>query len=86
MQDDVAAGGRKMVTIVDPHVKRDPGYYIFSEAEKAKHYVRNRHESDFDGWVASLGQANISRPPSCGGLWVASPRTLPHSCARIALL
>jgi alpha 1,3-glucosidase len=26
---------RPQVTIVDPHVKRDPGYYIFSEAEKA---------------------------------------------------
>jgi hypothetical protein len=30
-QEDVASRGRKMVTIVDPHVKRDPGYYIFSQ-------------------------------------------------------
>ncbi|KAJ9510644.1 hypothetical protein QJQ45_027546, partial [Haematococcus lacustris] len=50
MQEDVASRGRKMVTIVDPHVKRDPGYYIFAEAEAAKHYVRNKHGTDFDGW------------------------------------
>lgn len=38
-----------MVTIVDPHVKRDSGYYIFSEAEKQGHYVKNKYNSDFDG-------------------------------------
>lgn len=49
MQEDVASRGRKMVTIVDPHVKRDSSYYIFSEAESAGHYVKNKHGSDFDG-------------------------------------
>lgn len=41
--------GRKMVTIVDPHVKRDHSYYIFSEATDKKFYVLNRHGHDFDG-------------------------------------
>mmetsp|Transcript_37728 Transcript_37728/g.84060 ORF Transcript_37728/g.84060 Transcript_37728/m.84060 type:complete len:895 (-) Transcript_37728:499-3183(-) len=50
MQEDIASRGRKMVTIVDPHVKRDPSYYIFSEAEKAGHYVKNKGGGDFDGW------------------------------------
>mmetsp|Transcript_27755 Transcript_27755/g.70759 ORF Transcript_27755/g.70759 Transcript_27755/m.70759 type:complete len:905 (-) Transcript_27755:229-2943(-) len=50
MQNDVASRGRKMVTIVDPHVKRDHGYYVFSQAEQAKHFVRNKNGGDFDGW------------------------------------
>ncbi|MEW5317328.1 MAG: hypothetical protein WDW38_008637 [Sanguina aurantia] len=50
MQDDVASRGRKMVTIVDPHVKRDHNYYIFKEAEAAGYYVKNRNGGDFDGW------------------------------------
>lgn len=49
MQEDVASRGRQMVTIVDPHVKRDHSYYIFSEAEQAGHYVKNKAGSDFDG-------------------------------------
>ena len=28
MQEDLASRGRKMVTIIDPHIKRDPGYYV----------------------------------------------------------
>lgn len=49
MQDDVASRGRKMVTIVDPHVKRDHNYYIFKEAEAAGYFVKNRNGGDFDG-------------------------------------
>jgi hypothetical protein len=30
-QEDLASRGRKMVTIVDPHVKRDASYYIFDQ-------------------------------------------------------
>ena len=38
------------VTIVDPHVKRDHGYYIFSEAEKAGYFVKNAAQTaDFEG-------------------------------------
>lgn len=33
LQEEVASRGRKTVTIVDPHVKRDSNYYIFSEAQ-----------------------------------------------------
>jgi len=50
MQEDVASRGRKMVTIVDPHVKRDEGYYVHKEAQELKHYVKNKDGADFDGW------------------------------------
>ncbi len=35
---------------MDPHVKRDNGYYIFAEAEKAGYFVKNSNGQDFDGW------------------------------------
>ena len=31
MQQKLSANGRRMVTIVDPHIKRDNGYYIYKE-------------------------------------------------------
>lgn len=50
MQLDIASRGRKMVTIVDPHVKRDYSYYIHKEASDKKFYVKQKDGSDFDGW------------------------------------
>jgi alpha 1,3-glucosidase len=50
MQDDVASRGRKMVTIVDPHIKRDSGWRLFKEAEEKGLYVKNKDGADFDGW------------------------------------
>ena len=50
MIDDVASRGRKMVTIVDPHVKKDTNYPIYKEAEAKKYYVQKPDGSDFDGW------------------------------------
>ncbi len=50
LQDDVASRGRKMVTIVDPHVKRDTDYYIHQEAQKLGYYVRNKDGHEYDGW------------------------------------
>ena len=49
MQEDVASHGRKTVTIIDPHIKRDPGYYIYQEAEKGGYSVKDKDGKDFDG-------------------------------------
>ena len=51
MIEDVASRGRKMVAIVDPHVKKDPKYPIHREAESRGYYVKNPDGSDFDGVV-----------------------------------
>ena len=50
MIEDVASRGRKMVTIVDPHVKKDPNYPTHAEAERKRLYVRTPTGEDFDGW------------------------------------
>ncbi len=49
LQDDVASHGRKTVTIIDPHIKRDPGYYIYQEAEQGHYFVKNKDGADYDG-------------------------------------
>ena len=50
MIDAIAAKGRQMVTIVDPHIKRDNNYYVHSEATAKKYYVQKADGGDYDGW------------------------------------
>ncbi|CAL1285603.1 unnamed protein product [Larinioides sclopetarius] len=50
MINNLTAKGRKMVTLVDPHIKRDSGYYIHKEATDKGFYVKNRDNNDYDGW------------------------------------
>ena len=35
-----------MVTIIDPHIKRDPAYYIYQEAEKGSYFVKDKDGKD----------------------------------------
>jgi alpha 1,3-glucosidase len=51
MQQNVSKHGRKMVTIVDPHIKRDNNYAIHTEATQKQLYIKSPDgNSDFDGW------------------------------------
>ncbi len=50
MINNVASKGRKMVTIVDPHLKRDNGYSVHSAASKGDHYIKDRSGNEYDGW------------------------------------
>eukprot|EP00036_Acanthoecidae_sp_10tr_P011152 CAMPEP_0182925880 /NCGR_PEP_ID=MMETSP0105_2-20130417/10710_1 /TAXON_ID=81532 ORGANISM="Acanthoeca-like sp., Strain 10tr" /NCGR_SAMPLE_ID=MMETSP0105_2 /ASSEMBLY_ACC=CAM_ASM_000205 /LENGTH=901 /DNA_ID=CAMNT_0025063749 /DNA_START=26 /DNA_END=2731 /DNA_ORIENTATION=+ len=50
MQEYVAKTGRKMVNIVDPHIKRVDGYHIHTEATSLGHYIDNKDGNDYDGW------------------------------------
>ena len=51
MQEKLAAQGRRMVTIVDPHIKRDNQYYIHKEATSKGLYIKDKDgKKDFDGW------------------------------------
>ncbi len=50
MQHNVTAHGRKMVTIVDPHIKRDNSWSTHKEATSLGYYVKNAQGGDFDGW------------------------------------
>jgi len=51
MQKKLASEGRRMVTIVDPHILRDDKYYIHKEASAKGLYIKkNNGKDDYDGW------------------------------------
>jgi alpha 1,3-glucosidase len=50
MQQAIAAKGRRLVNIVDPHIKRDNNYHVHQEATSASHYVKNKKGNDYEGW------------------------------------
>ncbi|KAL4238130.1 hypothetical protein ACF0H5_002842 [Mactra antiquata] len=50
MINNVAAKGRKMVTIVDPHLKRDDNFAVYKEAKDLDHMVKNKDGNEYDGW------------------------------------
>jgi len=50
MQSALSAKGRRMVTIVDPHIKRDQGYFLHQDATSQGMYVKNKNGDDYEGW------------------------------------
>lgn len=50
MQNHLWAGGHRMVTIVDPHIKRDRDYHVYAEAREGNFFVRDSKGDEFDGW------------------------------------
>mmetsp|Transcript_1756 Transcript_1756/g.2602 ORF Transcript_1756/g.2602 Transcript_1756/m.2602 type:complete len:913 (+) Transcript_1756:17-2755(+) len=64
MIEALAAKGRKMVTIVDPHIKRVNGYYVHDEATKNNYYVKTKDGKDYDGhcWPGSSSWVDYFNP------------------------
>ena len=50
MQKKLFSKGRRMVTIVDPHMKRDESFHLHKEATEKGYYVKDASGKDFDGW------------------------------------
>ncbi|KAG0377053.1 hypothetical protein BGX24_006795 [Mortierella sp. AD032] len=51
MQESLDSKGRKMVTIIDPHIKKDGDYHVSKEGAELDVYIKNKDgSSDFDGW------------------------------------
>lgn len=51
MQRNVSSHGRRMVTIVDPHIKRDSNYRIHQQATELNLYIKdNDGSTTFNGW------------------------------------
>ncbi|KAK7316926.1 hypothetical protein RJT34_00747 [Clitoria ternatea] len=50
MQRKLSAKGRHMVTIVDPHIKRDENFHLHKEASQKGYYVKDASGNTFDGW------------------------------------
>lgn len=67
MLANMADYGRSMVTIVDPHIKRDDNYHIHSAATSLGYYVKNANGHDYDGhcWPGSSSYLDFFRPEVC---------------------
>lgn len=50
MIDDIASYGRKMVTIIDPHIKKDNNYHVYKDAHDKGLFVQNKDGSEYSGW------------------------------------
>ncbi|EEB17338.1 Neutral alpha-glucosidase AB precursor, putative [Pediculus humanus corporis] len=50
MTKNISDKGRKLVVIVDPHIKRDVGYFLHNDAEANGYYVKNPDGKDYEGW------------------------------------
>uniref|UniRef100_A0A2K5BXC6 Neutral alpha-glucosidase AB n=1 Tax=Aotus nancymaae TaxID=37293 RepID=A0A2K5BXC6_AOTNA len=50
MLERLASKRRKLVTIVDPHIKVDSGYRVHDELRNLGLYVKTRDGSDYEGW------------------------------------
>ncbi|EOX92666.1 hypothetical protein QUC31_003759 [Theobroma cacao] len=50
MQKKLATKGRHMVTIVDPHIKRDESFQLHKDATQRGYYVKDATGKDYDGW------------------------------------
>lgn len=42
--------GRRLIPIIDPHLKRDPNYAVYNEAVEKKYFIKTKDGSDYDGW------------------------------------
>ncbi|XP_078047812.1 glucosidase 2 subunit alpha [Augochlora pura] len=50
MIHNLTAKGRKLIVIIDPHIKRDSNYFIHNDATKMGYYVKTRDGKDYEGW------------------------------------
>ncbi|KAJ3152518.1 hypothetical protein HDU89_001207 [Geranomyces variabilis] len=50
MQENLASKGRKMVTIIDPHIKRDDNFPISKGFKDKGMFIKDKDGNDFDGW------------------------------------
>ncbi|XP_029891272.1 neutral alpha-glucosidase C isoform X2 [Aquila chrysaetos chrysaetos] len=64
MQEHLRKKKRKLVVIVDPHVKIDPTYTLYSQARDKGYFVKDRNGQDFEGicWPGSSCYLDFTNP------------------------
>jgi len=64
MQDELAKRSRKMVTIIDPHIKRESGYPVHDEATSNGYYIKNKDGNTYEGhcWPGSVSYLDFLDP------------------------
>ncbi|RHY33838.1 hypothetical protein DYB32_008752 [Aphanomyces invadans] len=72
MQASLSAVGRKMVTIVDPHMKRDSNYAVHTDAQTQQVYITDEHGNEFDGWCWPGSSSYVDFTSAKARRWWAS--------------
>ncbi|NXY85657.1 GANC glucosidase, partial [Alcedo cyanopectus] len=64
MQEHLKKKKRKLVVIVDPHIKVDPTYSLYSQAKDKGYFVKDRNGQDFEGicWPGSSCYLDFTNP------------------------
>ncbi|GJQ88227.1 hypothetical protein Trydic_g13218 [Trypoxylus dichotomus] len=64
MQQTLNATGRKLVVIIDPHVKVEEGYFVYDTANANGYFVKNPDGSNFEGdcWPGLSSYWNFHNP------------------------
>jgi len=64
MQNDLAKRSRKMVTIIDPHIKSESGYYVHDQALSQDLYIKNKDDGVYVGhcWPGSVSYLDFLNP------------------------
>ncbi|KAF4519178.1 hypothetical protein B566_EDAN008241 [Ephemera danica] len=50
MVANLTSKGHRLVVIIDPHIKRETGYFLHDEATTNGYYVKNKDGNDYEGW------------------------------------
>ncbi|KAJ4496712.1 glycoside hydrolase family 31 protein [Lentinula lateritia] len=77
MTNDVAAAGRKMVVIVDPHLKRTSDYPVYQEASDLDILVKPKSgEGEYEGWCWTGSSSWIDHfNPASWDWWISKFKT-----------
>uniref|UniRef100_A0A8C3TZV8 Glycoside hydrolase family 31 N-terminal domain-containing protein n=1 Tax=Catharus ustulatus TaxID=91951 RepID=A0A8C3TZV8_CATUS len=64
MQEHLRKKKRKLVVIVDPHIKVDPSYTLYAQAKEKGYFVKDRNGKDFEGicWPGSSCYLDFTNP------------------------
>uniref|UniRef100_A0A8B9F2N4 Neutral alpha-glucosidase C n=1 Tax=Amazona collaria TaxID=241587 RepID=A0A8B9F2N4_9PSIT len=64
MQEHLRKKKRKLVVIIDPHIKVDPMYTLYSQAKDKGYFVKDRNGKDFEGicWPGSSCYLDFTNP------------------------
>lgn len=56
--------GRHLTIIIDPHIKRDGGYFFHNDCTDRGYYVKNKDGNDYEGWCwpGSASYADFFNP------------------------
>uniref|UniRef100_A0A8C8SWE4 Glycoside hydrolase family 31 N-terminal domain-containing protein n=1 Tax=Pelusios castaneus TaxID=367368 RepID=A0A8C8SWE4_9SAUR len=64
MQELLMRKKRKLVVIIDPHIKVDPLYTLYSQGKKKGYFVKDRKGQDFEGicWPGTSSYLDFTSP------------------------